>query len=108
VFSDREFVGLMSQLARLGLLDFRFAGFNPTQRGDMEFAVVLERLDDTLSQDAKTAAVLESLPDLRTTFTVIDRATLTLSSREIALITAKRKLLTACRRLVGRPARAAE
>jgi SAM-dependent methyltransferase len=105
VFSDREFVELMVDLARLDLLDFRFAGFRPTQRGDMEFVVILERLDEALTRDAKTAAILGSLPDLRATFTVINAASPTLSTRQIALIKATRRFITYCRAFVGRTAR---
>jgi SAM-dependent methyltransferase len=109
VFSDAEFVALMGDLMRMGLLDFRFAGFTPTQVGDFEFFAVLERLDDAMSPADRLERSLGSLPGtgtltrfpLRTPDPSAALAEV-LSARESAVILGKRRAMAKARRLLGR------
>ncbi len=99
VFSDADFVDLMGQLMRLDLLDYRFAGFEPSPVGELEFFAVLERLDPGLSPADRLSAFLDSVPSgdsmavvptPREPFDLVGTGGGMLSRREMRLIERKR------------------
>lgn len=62
VFSPHSWVALCKGLARLDLMPFKCRSFSGTQRGDGEFFVTLEKLDEALSAEQRTHQVIHSLP----------------------------------------------
>lgn len=107
VFSDATFVDLIATLMQMGLVDMPFVAFRPTQPGDFEFFVTLERADDELSPEQRRARCLASVPIRPTTTSRqpgngvgSERSSLShvmLSDRERALIEAKRKAMASIR-----------
>jgi SAM-dependent methyltransferase len=107
VFSDATFVDLMATLMAMGLVTLSFVAFRPTQPGDFEFFVTLERADDGLPLEQRRAFCLASVPTLpsATSKPLVGGVTAgasslphyILSDREIALIEAKRKAMARMR-----------
>ncbi|MDQ2961175.1 MAG: class I SAM-dependent methyltransferase [Candidatus Dormibacteraeota bacterium] len=111
VFSDGEFVELLGELMRMGLLDFKFAGFAPPLIGEYDFFACLERLDDTLSPEDRLSNALASLPAPAEMATVPLSAAQTdpvgvmatvMSEKEVALILRKREVMARARSLLQR------
>jgi SAM-dependent methyltransferase len=105
VFSDATFVQLMATLMEMGLVTLPFVAFRPTQHGDFEFFVTLERPHDDVSPEQRQAVCLASVPTLPSASTspvCIDAGASSssryvLSNREIALIDTKRKAMASIR-----------
>lgn len=110
VVSDASFLGLFQTLAELDLLDFFVVSFTPTQLGDHEFFVTLERLPSGLSADERLQRILASIPAAPTPLpesadpSADDGAAVGFitSSREQAAIRVKRKVVTAARDRLSR------
>lgn len=64
VFSDASFIQLMATLMSMGFVNLRFVAFWPTQAGDFEFFVTLERLADDLSREQRSEQCMASVPAL--------------------------------------------
>jgi SAM-dependent methyltransferase len=110
VFSDGEFVELLGELMRMGLLDFKFAGFAAPLTGDFDFFACLERFDDTLRPEDKLRIALASLPTAAQMATVPLRDPLgvmatVLSDKEVALILRKREVMARSRSMLQRARR---
>lgn len=111
VFSDATFVELMATLMQMRLVTLPFVAYRPTQPGDFEFFVTLERADDDLTPEEIRARCLASIPSLPSATSkspgngVAAAASslprYVLSERELALIEAKRKAMASIR-AVGR------
>ena len=129
LFTPSSFVEQLRELADLALVDFTIAHIEATDRGDIEFFVTLQRLPRALDGDARHVAVQAGfpvvedrvLPDQLTysvgtaTELLIDTEALrqahnraelrrvaqgfAVSSREIQLITLKRRVIGRLRRL---------
>jgi SAM-dependent methyltransferase len=106
VFSDATFVGLITTLMGMGLVTLTFVSFTPTQPGDIEFYVTMERGPDGLPPDERKARALASLPDVSGVAakeagigmaTSASGTRVVLSARELSLINAKRKVMAAAR-----------
>jgi SAM-dependent methyltransferase len=107
VFSDATFVDLMATLMAMGLVTMSFVAFRPTQPGDFEFFVTLERPDDDLSPEQRRAWCLASVPALPSATSqsrvggvpagAPSGPPYVLSEREVALIEAKRKAMARAR-----------
>ena len=103
VFSDAKFVELMATLMQMDLVTLFFVAFRPTQPGDFEFFVTLERPPDGLTTEQRRALCLGSVPDVSSEISAPNGGALAtaassghayvLSDREIALIDAKRKAM---------------
>jgi hypothetical protein len=84
-----------------------FVAFRPTQPGDFEFFVTLERPDDDLSPEQRRASCLASVPALPSATSqsrvggvpagAPSGPPYVLSEREVALIEAKRKAMARAR-----------
>ncbi len=61
VFSFDSFFELLEGISELGLLDFRLRKVFPTKRGMFEFFVQLEKLESSLTNEAKLAQFRNSL-----------------------------------------------
>ncbi len=107
VFSDGTFIQLMATLMRMGVVNLRFVAFWPTQVGDFEFFVTLERLADDLSPQQRRELCQASVPALpsaesnRPVNGVASSAArvtgVVLSERELAIIEAKRRVMARVR-----------
>ncbi len=60
VFTSESFFNLLDGICELGLLDFKVRKVFPAKRGMFEFFVQLEKLDSSLSQEAKLQAFRDS------------------------------------------------
>ena len=107
VFSDATFVQLMATLMQMDLVTLFFVAFRPTQPGDFEFFVTLERPPDGLTTDQRRALCLGSVPIVASEASTPPSGGLAtaassghayvLSDREIALIDVKRKAINRMR-----------
>jgi len=112
VFSDASFVELITTLMQMDLVSMPFVAYRPTQPGDFEFFVTLERLSDDLSAEERRARCLASVPALRgasgesnghgTAAASSSHSQYFLSDRETALIDTKRKAMAGIRNTAAR------
>jgi hypothetical protein len=65
VFTPLSFLDLLTQMAKLGLVQFEVASFTPTTMGENEFFVSLRKLPDRLTPDEKAAVLAGSVEALR-------------------------------------------
>jgi SAM-dependent methyltransferase len=117
VFTPESFLLLFEKLARLELIDFKIASFEPTQVDSLEFFVALEKLGPLEDAGTKLATQLASVPRERGGWPspaapgaagsgASGVVAMDLSQRERAVILQKRRLLGALRRRLSRaPAR---
>jgi hypothetical protein len=101
----------MTTLMQMGLVTLPFVAFRPTNAGDFEFFVTLERPVDGLSPEQLRSLCLASVPTLpdaapnsgRTaTAAASSSAYYVLSDRETALIDTKRKAMASIRGVAAR------
>ena len=64
-FTPASFLDLMARVAKLGLLPFRVARFQPTARPSLEFYVVLEKLPASFTPEQRRHAAQESIEAAR-------------------------------------------
>ena len=67
VFTEKSFFPLLESVSALGMLDFRIHKFFPVKPGMFEFVVQLEKLDTTMTDEAKHKALQQSLTAMRET-----------------------------------------
>lgn len=63
-FTPYSFIELLRQLATIGLLDYRVLQFHDTPTNDFEFFVVLQRLPEEDTSEARKNVISGSLPQL--------------------------------------------
>jgi SAM-dependent methyltransferase len=108
VFSDSTFVDLVATLIGMDLVTLSFVSFHPTQAGESEFFVTLERPSIDLTRDDLKALCVRSVPamplgaPIRTASVALaaaDRDHYILSGREVALLRAKRNAMARMRKV---------
>ena len=114
-FTPSSFLDVMSRVAKLGLLPYRLARFQPTVRPSLEFYAVLEKLPASYTREQVVHAAKESIEAARhlpqeevgpvsTTAIAAEPAgqLMLVSAREERIVQAKRRMMARVR-AIGRP-----